>query len=73
MEAHVREQFSALAGPEAAATEALQWAEALAGREDYALAVKWLDRAEDLLGGLSRGYRRRRRDWQRAARRAADL
>jgi hypothetical protein len=73
MEAHVREQFSAAVGPEAAAAEALQWAEALAGREDYGLAVKWLDRAEELLGGLSRSYRKRRRDWQRAARRTAEL
>jgi hypothetical protein len=73
MEAHVREQDSVEVEPDAAATEALQWAEALAGREDYDLAVKWLDRAEELLGGLSRSYRKRRRDWQRAAKRMAEL
>ena len=73
MEAHAQEQASAEDGQQAAATEALQWAEALAGREDYALAVKWLDRAEELLGGLSRSYRKRRRDWQRAANRVAEL
>jgi hypothetical protein len=73
MEAHAREQVPAEVGGEAAAREALQWAEALAGKEDYALAVKWLDRAEELLGGLSRTYRKRRRDWQRAAKRTAEL
>jgi hypothetical protein len=73
MEAHVREQVSADVSGEAAAREALQWAEALAGKEDYVLAVKWLDRAEELLGGLSRTYSKRRRDWQRAATRTAEL
>jgi hypothetical protein len=73
MEAHVQEQVSAEDRPQADATEALQWAEALAGREYYALAVKWLDRAEELLGGLSRTYSKRRRDWERAAKRAAEL
>jgi hypothetical protein len=73
MEAHVREQVPAEVGREAAAAEALQWAEALAGQKDYALAVKWLDRAEELLGGLSRSYRKRRREWQRAAKRVAEL
>jgi hypothetical protein len=73
MEAHVREQVSVGLERDAAATEALQWAEALAGREEYDLAIKWLDRAEELLGELSRSYRKRRRDWERAAKRAAEL
>ena len=73
MEAHVQERVSVEDGRQAAATEALQWAEAVAGQEDYALAVKWLDRAEELLGGLSRSYRRRRRDWKRAAGGVAEI
>jgi hypothetical protein len=50
-----------------AAAEALHWADAVAAEGDYSLAVKWLDRAERLLGGLTPRYEQRRRDWRRAA------
>jgi hypothetical protein len=54
-------------GEMAAAVEALQWAETVARRGDFSWAVRWLDRADELLGGLTPRYRERRRAWQAAA------
>jgi hypothetical protein len=50
-----------------AAAEALQWAETAADRGDFDFAVKWLDRAEALLGGLTPRYQRRKRTWRAAS------
>jgi hypothetical protein len=50
-------------GDLAAAAEALEWAERCAEGGEFAYAVKWLDRADALLGGLTPTYRRRRRSW----------
>jgi hypothetical protein len=50
-----------------AAAEALHWAETAAHRGDFDFAVRWLERAEGLLGGLTPLYQRRKRTWQAAA------
>ena len=52
---------------EGAAVEALNWAETAAHRGDFDFAVKWLERAEDLLGGLTPRYQQRKRTWKAAA------
>jgi hypothetical protein len=69
MEARVQDRISARrqGGDVGAAAEALQWAETAAERGDFDLAAKWLDRAEELLGGLTPRYQRRRRTWEAAA------
>jgi len=69
MEAQVQDRVSARSqvGDVGAAAEALQWAETAAERGDFDLAAKWLDRAEQLLGGLTRRYQRRKRTWEAAA------
>jgi hypothetical protein len=68
MEAHVRERGSGNHGldEQGAVAEALHWAETVADRGDFSYAVKWLDRAEELIGGLSPKYQRRRRAWEQA-------
>jgi hypothetical protein len=69
MEAHVQEPVPGTngTGEVGAAVEALQWAETMAHTGDFSLAVSWLDRADELLGGLTPRYQRRRRVWQTAA------
>jgi hypothetical protein len=68
MEPNVRERASDSYGldEDRAVAEALHWAEAVADRGDFSYAVKWLDRAEELIGGLSPKYQRRRRTWEQA-------
>jgi hypothetical protein len=69
MEARVHDRISARGqvADVGAAAEALQWAEAAAEHGDFDLATKWLDRAEELLGGLTPRYQRRKRTWEAAA------
>jgi hypothetical protein len=55
------------AGNVGAAAEALHWAETAAGRGDFDFAVKWLDRAEELLGGLTPRSQQRKRTWLAAS------
>jgi hypothetical protein len=68
MEARVQDRISARSqvADVGAAAEALQWAETAAERGDFDLATKWLDRAEELLGGLTPRYQRRKRTWKAA-------
>jgi hypothetical protein len=68
MGAQVQERSSGMDGLDEvkAAAEALQWAETAADRGDFDFAVKWLDRAEALLGGLTPRYQRRKHTWQAA-------
>jgi hypothetical protein len=72
MEAEVRERVppSGRFDEVDAAAESLHWANTVAAEGDYSLAVKWLDRADHLLGGLPPRYERRRREWRRAAKQA---
>jgi hypothetical protein len=69
MEVRVREHMPSTNGQDdvGAAAEALLWAETSADRGDFSFAVKWLDRAEHLLGGLTPRYEKRRYAWERAA------
>jgi hypothetical protein len=69
MAAHVQAPTAARngGGDAGAAVEALQWAETAADRGDFDFAVKWLDRAEGLLGGLTARYQQRKRAWQAAS------
>jgi hypothetical protein len=68
MEAHVQTAAAQNgSGKLVAAAESLQWAETMARGGDFPAAVMWLDRADELLGGLTPRYRERRRTWEAAA------